>query len=125
MSEAAIQAFLGDLAKDEGLQAQVRELLPANPGKPEVSAAILAVARRSGFDVDAGDAAIVERALVEAPRTADGELDEAALEQAAGGVLGRLGSSIGGGVGGFIGGAPEWLLLSVARSLNGNSPSKS
>lgn len=85
MSEAAITSFLGDLAKDEGLQAQVRDLLPANPGKPEVSAAILAVARRSGFDVDAGDAAIVESALVEAPRNEDGELDEAALEQVAGG----------------------------------------
>mgnify|MGYP005759836593 CR=1 FL=1 len=85
MSEAAIQSFLGDLAKDEGLQAQVRELLPAHPGKPEVSTAILAVARRSGFDVDAGDAAIVESVLVEAPRNEDGELDEAALEQVAGG----------------------------------------
>lgn len=85
MSEAAIQAFLGDLAKDEGLQAQVRDLLPAHPGKQDICAAILAVARRSGFDVDAGDAAIVEGALVEAPRNEDGELDEAALEQVAGG----------------------------------------
>lgn len=86
MSEAAIQSFLGDLAKDEGLQAQVREMLPAHPGKPDICTAILAVARRSGVDVDADDAATVESALIEVPREGDVELDEAALEKVAGGL---------------------------------------
>ncbi|MFO7484223.1 hypothetical protein [Oceanibaculum nanhaiense] len=85
MSEAAIQSFLDDLTKDKGLQAQVREMLPASAGKQDVSTAILTVARRSGFDVDAGDAATVEGALVEAPHNDDGELDEAALDKVAGG----------------------------------------
>src|SRR5690554_6095294 len=86
MAERAIRSFLGDLAMDQGLQAQVRDLLPAHPGKPEIGTAILTVARRFGFDVDAGDAAIVEGALVEIPAGQNGELDEAALEKVAGGL---------------------------------------
>lgn len=85
MAERAIRSFLGDLTMDQGLQAQVRERLPADPGKQDVCTAILAVARRSGFDVDDGDAAAVENALVEVPRGGDGELDEAALDKVAGG----------------------------------------
>lgn len=85
MSETAIHSFLGDLAKDQGLQAQVRELLPAEPGKQDLCTAILTVARRSGFAVDDGDAVTVRKALVEVPAGQEGELDEAALEQVAGG----------------------------------------